>query len=682
MKISQTEVNICMITDDNYIMPTSVAMHSMIVNKNSEQYNFYIITSNLSEESEKTFKNFESEDVSVSIIREDAQKRFEGFHTFSNDSICVASISALLKFIIPDLLPNLDKVLYLDGDLIVEKDLSELYSTELGENYAATVLDVSKVYWKSEFNSSVENYFNSGVMLLNLKKMREDNVKDTLIETKRNLTDTSLMDQNVFNIVFDKKTVMLPVKYNFQSISLDNSGSKWEVDDIEKHYKTKYETKADVFSDAEIIHFASKNKPWKDPNAALAYKWRRYYLSLYPEMKSERAEKYGISVIIPCYNAEKYIEETLESILSQSFQDFEIILINDGSTDGTKDIIDRYAEKYGNISAYHQTNHGQGYERNFGVKKAQGRYIHFMDSDDLLEPDCYEKAYAYANENDADLILFEAKSFFENEELEMKMPQYKYCYTRKSAYPKIYGGKELFVLMRSIAGIMVSPCLQLAKRDLLVNKNIEFPALKMMEDNLYVYQALTRAERVIVLHNAFYKRRVRENSTMTAYKEKEAVKAIAYTIHEFIKDYESSSESFDYSTAIFEHIIMFCKDLKRYYSNLCQKQGKDNCLDELGDMKNIVSLCLFIADNSEHKDMRIFTTIQYRELHYKLLKAYRDKSEINAKLLKTYKEKSEANAKLQQAYKEKSAKTKEIKRLEKYSLYPFLKKIKNAVKKH
>lgn len=67
--------------------------------------------------------------------------------------------------------------------------------------------------------------------------MREDNVKDTLVETKRNLTDTSLMDQNVFNIVFDGKTVMLPVKYNFQSISLDNSGSKWEVDDIEKNYK-------------------------------------------------------------------------------------------------------------------------------------------------------------------------------------------------------------------------------------------------------------------------------------------------------------------------------------------------------------------------------------------------------------------------------------------------------------
>lgn len=125
---------------------------------------------------------------------------------------------------------------------------------------------------------------------------------------------------------------------------------------------------------------------------------------------------------------------------------------------------------------------------------------------------------------------------------------------------------------------------------------------------------------------------------------------------------------------------MFCKDLQRYYTNLCKSQGRDNCLDELGDMKQMVALCLFIADSCEQKDMRIYTTVQYRELHYKLLKAYRDKSEINAKLQQTYKEKSEINAKLQQAYKEKSAKTKEIKTLEKHSLYPFLKRLKNPLK--
>lgn len=203
MKAEQTDVNICMITDDNYIMPTAVAIHSMIVNKGSEKYNFYIITSNLSDNSENEFKKFERDDVSVTIIREDADKRFSGLHQFTKDSICVASISALLKFLIPDLLSSLDKVLYLDGDLIVQKDLYELYSIDLEDNYVAAVPDSSNLYWKNNFNTIVRNYFNSGVMVLNLKKMRENNIKDVLIETKRNLTDTSLMDQNVFNIVFE-----------------------------------------------------------------------------------------------------------------------------------------------------------------------------------------------------------------------------------------------------------------------------------------------------------------------------------------------------------------------------------------------------------------------------------------------------------------------------------------------
>ena len=165
--MENSAVNICMITDDNYIMPTSVAIHSMITNKGEEQYNFYIITSNLSEESEKKFKDFEQNGVCINIIREDAEKRFNGLHNFRADSICVASLSALLKFIIPDLFPQLDRILYLDGDLVVKTDLRELYFTELEENYAAAVVDTSKMYWKSSFNSCVENYFNSEIGMQN-----------------------------------------------------------------------------------------------------------------------------------------------------------------------------------------------------------------------------------------------------------------------------------------------------------------------------------------------------------------------------------------------------------------------------------------------------------------------------------------------------------------------------------
>lgn len=678
--MENSEVNICMITDDNYIMPTSVAIHSMVVNKSKEQYNFYIITSNLSEESEKQFKKFEKDGVAVNIIRENAEERFRGLHYFSANSICVASISALLKFIIPNLFPQLDRILYLDGDLIVKTDLEELYLTEFEDNYAAVVIDTSKIYWKSKFNSSVQNYFNSGVMLLNLKKMREDNISKVLIETKRNLSDSSLMDQNVFNIVFDGKIKMLPLKYNFQALGLERAGSKWEAEDINKFCGTEFKTKGEVFLDNAIIHYSSKDKPWKEPDTALAYEWTHYCNSLYGG-KPLRKEKYGISVIMPCYNSKAYLRDTVNTVLNQSFKDFELIMIDDGSTDGTADIIKEFAEKYNNISAYYSKNHGQGYERNFGITKANGKYIHFMDSDDLLEPCCYEKLYACAEDGNLDCILFEGKAFYETKELENSMPQYKTSYTRREVFPRIYNGKDLFIILRSTVGIIVQPGMQFARRDFLINKNIRFPELTMMEDNLYTYKLITRAQRITVLPNSFYKRRVRENSTMTAGRDKEAVKALAYTAVEIIKEYNENKDCYDFATAIFKHIVVICKILRLYYNDIYIEEGGKDCLKELSNISDSITFCLFIAAAGERSAMCRYTTVEYKNLTDKLNKAYKEKSEINTKLQKTYKEKSEINAKLQKTYKEKSAKTAQIKKLEKWSLYPFLKKIKRFLKK-
>lgn len=675
--MENSAVNICMITDDNYIMPTSVAIHSMITNKGEEQYNFYIITSNLSEESEKKFKDFEQNGVCVNIIREDAEKRFNGLHNFRADSICVASLSALLKFIIPDLFPQLDRILYLDGDLVVKTDLRELYFTELEENYAAAVVDTSKMYWKSSFNSCVENYFNSGVMLLNLKKMREDHISEVLIETKRNLADSSLMDQNVFNLVFDGKTKLLPIKYNFQSLGLERAGNKWDAEDINKFYGTDFNTKTEVFQDTAILHYASKNKPWKEPDAALAYEWTHYYRSLYGSGQPPRKEKYGISVIMPCYNAEQYLKETIDSVLRQTFKDFEIILIDDGSTDSTADRIREYADKYENISAYFGENRGTAYEKNYGVTKAQGKYIHFLNCGDLLDPGCYEKLYTCAEDGDLDCILFEGKAFYESKELEERAPQYKTGYARREVFPNIYTGEQLFILLQSSVGMITHPGMQFARRDYLIENDVAFPQLKIMEENLYTYKLITRAGRITVLPDAFYQKRVREHAEMTAEKNMKTVQALAYTVLEVIKEYEANKDRYDFATAIFKHIVALCKTLRKYET----KESGGCSPKEQSGIRDTISLCCFIAAAGERSAMCKYTTAEYRNINFKLNKAYRDKSEINAKLQQTYKEKSELNAKLQKTYKEKSEKTKQIKRLEKWSVYPLLRKVKRLFKK-
>ena len=113
-----------------------------------------------------------------------------------------------------------------------------------------------------------------------------------------------------------------------------------------------------------------------------------------------------ISVIIPVYNTEEYLEETLESILNQTMiDDIEVLMLDDGSNDYSQYIIEKYAREYDNFHAFFNENMGSGCERNIGIKKARGEYIHLMDSDDLLQPRSYEILYDFAKSDDYDFVL-------------------------------------------------------------------------------------------------------------------------------------------------------------------------------------------------------------------------------------------------------------------------------------
>ena len=92
-----------------------------------------------------------------------------------------------------------------------------------------------------------------------------------------------------------------------------------------------------------------------------------------------------ISVVVPVYNVEKYLHYAMESLLKQTYKNFEIILVNDGSTDNSGKLCDKYSEKYSNVKVFHKENGGLSDARNFGVKKAKGEFITFLDPDDYLE---------------------------------------------------------------------------------------------------------------------------------------------------------------------------------------------------------------------------------------------------------------------------------------------------------
>ena len=113
-----------------------------------------------------------------------------------------------------------------------------------------------------------------------------------------------------------------------------------------------------------------------------------------------------ISVIIPVYNVKAYLEKCVESVVNQDFSDYEIILIDDGSSDGSENLCDRLGEKYPEIKVIHQENKGQGGARNTGIENASGEYLLFVDSDDYIKEDALSFLYKTATENGSDIVSF------------------------------------------------------------------------------------------------------------------------------------------------------------------------------------------------------------------------------------------------------------------------------------
>lgn len=196
-----------------------------------------------------------------------------------------------------------------------------------------------------------------------------------------------------------------------------------------------------------------------------------------------------LSIIIPMYNASQHIERCINSIYHQGLNvnEFEVIVINDGSTDNSLEIVKDYFTSYKNIRFFSQKNSGQGAARNLGIKHATGEYILFLDSDDFLLPQSINKILAIVKHVSCDVINFLM-------EVELPTGNVKESYLYHYDYDKIYSGKEL--LLRT--GINIgSACSSLYKRSFILRNNIFFPVDMKHEDVFFSYQIYTFASRVI-----------------------------------------------------------------------------------------------------------------------------------------------------------------------------------------
>lgn len=270
-------VQIVMISDPGYLIPTIVAITSMKVHAaGSRDYRITVLASGFDEAAKKRFLELESENFKVQILECNPDDYCE-----VDTKKVSATKAAILKFFIPEILNDTEKVIYIDGDTIVIQDIATIYDENIENYYAGVVRDVktlSKGIWDGEGNLySCDEYFNSGMMLLNTKKLREERMSEKLVDYRVNHKNF-FMDQDAFNATFGWKRVkFFSPLYNvlLHSFTSELAFSSWK--EYQRYYGlSEYKNFDSFMNDAVMLHFAGP-KPWKFYDTMYSNTWYSYY---------------------------------------------------------------------------------------------------------------------------------------------------------------------------------------------------------------------------------------------------------------------------------------------------------------------------------------------------------------------------------------------------------------------
>ena len=243
----------------------------------------------------------------------------------------------------------------------------------------------------------------------------------------------------------------------------------------------------------------------------------------------------AVSIIIPVYNVQKYLKICLDSILRQTFQDFEIICINDGSTDNSLSILEEYKSKDNRFVIINKKNEGPGCARNIGLETAKGKYIQFLDSDDYFEPEMLAAMYAEAEENNADVVVCSARKVNEFGQItESGNPNFPINLDQIPS-EKLFNYKNLPNNFFSLLGSIVWNKLYL--RQMLIENDIKFPNLIASEDVGFVCMSGACAKRVVILKNEFINYRFNRVGSIQSNRANHAIDVIksALAVKEFLK---------------------------------------------------------------------------------------------------------------------------------------------------
>ncbi len=220
-----------------------------------------------------------------------------------------------------------------------------------------------------------------------------------------------------------------------------------------------------------------------------------------------------VSVVIPVYNVEDFLEECLDSIVNQSLKDLEIICVNDGSTDNSLDILNRYAEKDDRFTVISQENGGHAVATNRGMELAKGEYLYLMDADDILKLNALEETVRVADEKNVDFVIFQAINYYMDTDEYKEQENYSMNKLADFVGDKVFNWNDVKDFAFKIT---VTPWSKLYRRDFVVNCGAKFPEGLVFDDNVFFFEVFFNAERITFYRKHLFVRRWYSQSSTKA----------------------------------------------------------------------------------------------------------------------------------------------------------------------
>lgn len=275
-------------------------------------------------------------------------------------------------------------------------------------------------------------------------------------------------------------------------------------------------------------------------------------------------QKVLISIIMPVFNAEIYLKKSIESVLNQIFESFELIIVNDNSTDDSENIIKEFVQKYSKIKYINNTNQGVSNARNLGIEFSKGEYITFIDADDYICSNALEQMYLYINKNNNDVCM---SGYIEQSLKNKKRIELPYKDGQIFKHPQIITNiiPKMIAIIKSDSDktlIMGSACRLLLKRDLIEINKIKFNSkVYLAEDLLFCIEVFLKSNSLITMKGCYYYYMRYGNTTLERYRKNFLKESLFFyseyekllrklNIFEAIKERFSISKHNMYTTAI------------------------------------------------------------------------------------------------------------------------------------